>query len=180
MGDDNMTSWWTPTGWAWAKAPKNYQTMIDNPSETDWSSELRCAGYVDKYQTESRLEGNRYEFDVWQHYKPDIHLHPGLEVHLYVGIGDAHGGLSEFFVRAEHIAPFWCDKFPELIRAEHESNRPDLAKAIVAWVRHGHGEAVIDQWGEENHEERVLRMDQERAHHQQRAEKQAAKKVSAQ
>lgn len=173
----DTVSWWTPTGWERAKAPGNYQKMIDDSSVCDWAEGLRDAGYTSKYQTESRMEGNRYEIEVWQFLIRDRERYPGTGVHLYVGIGDAGGGLTEFFVRGEHFAPFWADKVPELVRAEHDINRPGLDKAFVAWVRHGHGETVIDQWGEENQEERATRMNQERADHKRWVEKQAACKA---
>ena len=62
------------------------------------------------------------------------------------------GGVSLFFVAAEDQPEFFSTWYIGFIRdaavTNHQCHLETIAKTLTAFVRHGHGEETIDEFGE--------------------------------
>jgi hypothetical protein len=165
--ESKMASWWTPTGWLWAPRPPEYEkAMEDDVEMRDWAGDLRHAGYNCQFSANEPDDGTSvYHVTTW--------INPGVPEtgpHLFVEIWDCDGTPAIMFVSQQNIAPFFFDKLPELIRNQRDINAPSVAKALVAFVRHGHGPLTISEYGDENKDERQRRVDQEARDRQRKTE----------
>lgn len=151
-------SCWSPTGWGWEVRPPAYDKAIESEeTNRDWSADLRAAGYNCDISANEPDDGmSTYHITVWRH-PGDRDSRP----HLFVEIWDMDGSPAHMFVAEQNIAPFFFDKLPELIRNQREINAPNVAKSLVAFVRHGHGPLTISEHGDENRDERQRRLDRE-------------------
>ncbi len=172
-------SWWTASGWSYSRQPDAYialmaQSQGDEP-HIGWDEGLKLVGYVHKYSSDTAGLGiSSFEVTVWENHGKS----PGQH-HLYVDLSDARGGLAEFFVAKTDIAAFWFDKLPILARQQREMDEPSLVKAFVAFVRHGHGEHVIDEYGDLTLEEQRRNREDWRQRERDRKAESAAKTKAA-
>jgi hypothetical protein len=143
-------SWWTPTRWERQPSPWQYRAVEE--ANIDLSEAMEAAGY-----TRVTTIGNagdfvtEHEINVWS---------SGAPVgHYYVELWDGNAQLAEFFVASEYRVAFFIDKLPEIAGSfgQHElaAEARLLRRALVAFVRHGHGESTISEDGEQSYDDAV-------------------------
>ena len=142
--------WWTPDGYVAGDLPAAFLKAVAEDKE--WRLAMSAAGY--EAVTFPECEWSNYDVRCWRFAEEGPHL--------LVELNDAAEQLAIMCVHWKHQAAFMFDKWPELLRNQRQLDEPSLNKAIFAFIRHGHGEFVINQSGTENLEERNARMDQQR------------------
>ena len=157
MTEQKMASWWTPTGWLTDHEPAAFADYYDGWTGQD-DPDLASFGYTYLLrETPEDLVALERQIEV-RECKP----YHGRPEHLLVYVSFGEDGYKRFFVKAEHIVPFCVDKLPAMQEQARRLNEISVAKAFIAWVRHGHGERTIDRSGEEDREDADLqrRLDQ--------------------
>ncbi len=170
--------WWTPEGWETRPPPQPWviATRQSEGERIDWRQAQRAAGYhemcrfgdTDNYDTNADVKVYTCEQDQ----------------HLLIDVWACDYQLAEFFVSPHHRVPFMVDRLPQLVSAlSSQLLHPNLAeevrklrKAVIAFVRHGSGEHVIDDDGETSLDDRRRFNERRRAREQAEA---AAKKAKA-
>ena len=162
--------WWTPGGYQSGEAPAPFLAACrSQETDRDWAGDMRANGYQRVDGTGS--ETSSYDLTIWRHDGDG-----SAAQHLLVELWDTNSQIAALGVAWDHAAAFHCEGWPALLRNRRTVDEPSLLKAVAAFIRHGHGEQVIDQWGSENLEERQERRE---AHARWRAEWEAAKKTPA-
>ena len=160
-------SWWTPLGWLREPEPESFHAFkTADFGDLSWEQMLRKCGY------EIAGLGNQVAYPVFQIAVREYCDQATHVRHLFIEIEDPETTFARMFVAEENIAAFFFDKLPSLLRTCRQLNDPPIGKAIVGFVRHGHGETVICEDGLESREERSTRLASER---HQRARREAEK-----
>jgi hypothetical protein len=134
--------------------PPAYTALWLDEMERDWEKLLAKHGY--------RLNGSigEEEFSlvkvtIWEH--QDGHV-----------LADHHVGGSwsiVFFVRAEGVGAWSLDGYLKLVQAYVQVEQADalsrLSKSVIAFIRHGHGEDTIDEYGEWSEDDHRRRLEQQ-------------------
>ena len=158
-------SWWTSAGFVQAPASAPYaQLEATAKPGADWGALLRDAGY--RHTADFGGETTPISSKIWTH----------QDRHLLVEIWNEYESLSMFFVANTDAAAFFATWYPVFLAQAaiviHAEALSQIATTLVAFVRHGHGEDVIDRWGEQtldNVREREQIRSAERVRKQQRA-----------
>lgn len=140
-----LRAWWSPAGWTEAPEPDAYK-QAENDTR-DPVEALLAAGYF--RQGPEAPEGSEFsaagELCIYKHAD-----------HLYVEVYDSRGS-TEFFVAARDDAAFRMTLLPPMLQAMAAVWQADelriIRRAIVAFVRHGHGSDVISASGHESRDE---------------------------
>lgn len=162
MSDDKseIVSWWTVDGWQWRPAPAEYQTYTQ--SET---GDLEAAGYVACHRF-----GHPDETSI----ELTLYAVPFKVDHYLVDIWVNDGQLAAVFIEKPFLVPFVVDKLPALLRdfgiADHPSDLSRIRKAVVGFVRHGHGRTTISESGDRTREDMEFDQEQSRRERQRAAE----------
>ena len=165
---DNLpVCWWTPAGYETAALPPSFvqACKMDNDQQ-DWNADMRSAGY--EALDSNDPEGSSYGVKAWRY--------RATRPHLLVELWDFNGQLAVMCVEWRYQAAFLFDKWPALLRNQRGIEEASPTKAIIAFIRHGHGESTINEEGTENFEERQARLDLQ-AHR--KAQRDKAKKAAA-
>lgn len=183
MTENKGAIWWTPTGWKTGPVPAAYTAMDADPEGAgmDYTKLMDRHGYTSRaiHATQEEFAYLDYTVRINQgNKKEDRPRHLWVEVMI-----EQDGGLSEFFVAHEHEKLFWIEKWPALLEICNRTVVLDdlrsYVKAFVAFVRHGHGEEVIDEYGTKNMEdtqrerERFARMREEKRKYEQKRKAEA-------
>ena len=135
--------YWTPSGFTSGAEPPAY-TAVTSGDETDWAKSLTENGY-EKWE-EIGEEFDLVQVEIWRH-KEDGHL----LVEQYVSYC---GTYEMFLVASEHVTEFFFIEIPRLMnswaQAKIARQQQKIAKTLIAFVRHGHGQETIDEYGEQS------------------------------
>lgn len=146
--NENQATWWTPEGFSQSSPPAEYTNMEDG----DWNELLKKAGYE---------EVAEYGEDIASAGKITVYCQES-DSHLLVTTETVLGWPSQFFVANQNRNSFFATWYPDYIAKVALVNKLDefgnLAHALIAWIRHGHGIETIDEHGEYNFEE-LLRIE---------------------
>jgi hypothetical protein len=141
---DNAT-WWTPTGWSRSPEPEAYANMTGTG---DWEDLLKAAGY--KYHANYGGEFSEISVQIYYHASWD---------HLLVDLSNQNGGLASFFVASEHIGAFFATWYVQFLRDAAApailKSLEQIAETLTAFVRYGHGEDTIDEYGEMDYDDEL-------------------------
>jgi hypothetical protein len=125
--------------------------IAEGISDPDWSAKIFSGIYC-----EADSIGGPADDMLCQVFRPvDNDAYPYVQ-HLFVYMRGILGPLCDFFVSGADAPAFWLDKWPALVtQARHmqaaaaqvEAAEAQCAqsRALVAFVRHGHGAHVIDE-----------------------------------
>lgn len=136
MTDDNSAtvSWWTPDGWIQESTPPQfaaYETSKEGGPEAFGYRKLQQFGDADQTTVEIIIS---FQADHW-----------------LVEIWSIETRLCVLFVRPVHYAVFVVDKLSALLRdfgiIDYPSELSRIRKAVIAFIRYGHGERTIDEDG---------------------------------
>lgn len=93
-------------------------------------------------------------------------IHSG-DKHLFVELWNIDSGQGSFFVTSEDTSAFmatwWLDFLYKQSIAVISTQMQRIAKTLVAFVRHDHGEHVIDENGEMSYDDRRRWQESQRA-----------------
>jgi hypothetical protein len=149
-------TWWTGDAWVKGSEPEPFASMQEISDET-----LSEAGY------DSVIFGE----EAWPY---TIEVHDNADAkHLLVVLDCPHvKWLTTFFVSHSNLAAFYVDKLPSMVSAFAANAGAEatqrLTKAIIAFIRHGHGESTIDEFGAQTLEERRAAIERTRLRRLQR------------
>jgi hypothetical protein len=154
-------AWWTPGGWEQRPGPAEYAPV--EAADTDIDEAMKAAGY---HRLTKLGDAGNFETD----YEVSVSVN-APDQHLFVEMWGIDCQLCEFFVAAEHRAPFILDALPWMLATsagtEIVNNLRAIRKTLVAFVRHGEGEGTIDEYGERTADDRrhadVVRRARQRA-----------------
>lgn len=161
--ESKIASWWTPHGWRQASEPERWRRL---QQVTDWAVAMAAAGYRRAHDFNGDELRNAVNVTVWR-----------SDAEAYVELWDISEELTSFFVEKQHLPAFMVDKLPQMIGAfaavDTAANLAQLSKAIVAFIRHGHGKQTISEDGyrslDDTRREAERRADEERVKARQRA-----------
>ncbi len=140
MPDDNSetVSWWTSEGWRRLPPPAEYAAYTSAGAE----GAPKAFGYIQLAKFGDSDGETAVEVTIST---------VAEDVHLFVEIWTYDSLLAAVFVAKAHREPFIVDKLPSLLRdfgiADYPSDLSRIRNAITAFIRHGHGERTIDEYG---------------------------------
>jgi hypothetical protein len=136
MENTTNVEYWTPQGLTSGEPPPTW-TAVCATKKTD--SDLNENGYGKLVEI-----GKDYDLIhiwVWEH----------ADGHLWINTG-SEGYHQHLFVKPEHASAFLFNEVPKLtsiwVQAETASQLQKIAKTLIAFVRHGHGEETISEDGD--------------------------------
>jgi hypothetical protein len=166
-----LYAWWTPGGWENLPAPEPFP--IPEQVTIGWDEAFSAAGYSTVIQA-----GDTSDYNTSTEVKVSVQT----DGHLHIAMWAVDTFLAEFFVAEAHRVSFIVDRLPTLLRdfAHHEAaiEMRRITKAILAFIRHGHGEDTIDEDGEFSRDDRI-RAAEQRAHRRARETREAAEAAKA-
>jgi hypothetical protein len=138
--------WWQhPDGFVFKAEPNAYTLMRTFPG-TDAEELLKKAGY------ESTQLGLGYVFQSETDPLSLVAYDHRAEKHSMVSIWNGYGELSCFFVDRQHRDAFFAIWYVQFLRdaalANYLRELPQITNTLIAFVRYGHGERVIDEYDE--------------------------------
>lgn len=134
-----MKKFWTPDGFRSAEPPQPWALLEAEKQSVEIEVWLKAHEYrkVEKFGDES----DSVQVVVWRYHTK----------HLYVELWNWNEQLCDFFVDAENIEEFFTTWYIQTLRDIVLANQVQILermeKWIVAFIRHGHGEHVIDKYG---------------------------------
>ena len=172
-------SWWTPEGWETRPPPEPWVIANSGEDGIDWRQARRAAGYHEMCRF-----GNTTDYETTADVGVFTCEH---DQHLLVELWAADYQLAEFFVSPRHRVAFLVDRLPLLVsNLSSQMSYPSVAeevrklrKGVIAFIRHGSGEHVIDDSGETSIDDRRRFAEQQRYEKQRKAAAAAAKAVSS-
>jgi hypothetical protein len=152
-------SWWTPQ--CWLQLPEPEKWRLANSIEGALDSARIASGYRKAHTFGDEVGTNAVEVTIWR----------CADEPTVVELWDIGEQLTEFFVEQQHLAAFMVDKLPKIISAfataDAAARLDDIRTAIIAFIRHGHGETTINETGTHTLDDR--RRERERAAERKRA-----------
>jgi hypothetical protein len=137
---DKQATWWRAGRFVRAEEPEAF-TRSWTSKINNWEKSLEDVGYmrIHSYGGESEL----LSIKVWWHRQQE---------HYLLDVSYNSDGISVFFVSAEDQPEFFATWYVGFIRDATVTNQgrhlETIAKTLTAFVRHGHGEETIDEYGE--------------------------------
>jgi hypothetical protein len=148
--------------------PQVWRDRVRTVPSGDDADRLKAAGY-DYGAAQGEEFETAFELEAWC-FTPkegDQDLS-----HYMVQVGDWSMILAQFFVEAAHADMFFASWWMEAVARSNAGRMAEMsarmAAAVVAFVRHGHGEDTIDEYG-------GTTLDDARRHANARARRSAAK-----
>ncbi len=148
MTDQNKqipATWWTPTGWERASGPPIWVELQDNSDGWDEGDLRSRFGYGVVFDHSSTYRAGAPE--IWANSK---YGH-------YIRIWDGEAVISEFFVHRQHVDAFMATEYLRLLAHGDQERQAEslqlISKALIAFVRHGHGVGTISASGDYTKEE---------------------------
>ena len=127
-------TWWSPEGFRQDMPTPAILAVLNG--EEEWGAAMQNAVF-DRVYTMSVPEHSASCLEVWQH----------EDGHLFVDVSER----TTFLVAKEHATAFWVTLLPTLEAPHLAFRRAEAlelqAKALVAFIRHGHGERTIGEFG---------------------------------
>ena len=154
--------WWTASGWQKKAAPEVYRDMFLK-AETDWEKLLQETGYKSR-----AYYGGKFDPLQIKVYECRTEEHPYPVLHLFVEIWDESEGqnVSLFFVEAEDEKIFFATWYPNFLKEAAALQQAialeRIAKTLTAFVRHGHGDDTIDEFGHQSYDDHQSWLKQQR------------------
>jgi hypothetical protein len=128
--------------------PRVWRDRVVTVPSGDWLEILAAAGYEDQADAGEQFE-TAFELEAWRFAPKDGDPDPE---HYMVQVGDWTMILTQFFVAVTDadafFATWWMDAVARSNAGRVAEMSSRVAKALVAFVRHGHGEATIDEYGD--------------------------------
>ena len=116
--------------------------LWNDETERDWDKLLAKHGYERKGTIGG--EFSLIDVTIWQH----------RDGHVLVDHHVAAGWSIVLFIRADDVGAWSLDGYqklaPAYAQAEQAAALSRLSKSIIAFIRHGHGEETIDEFGVKN------------------------------
>lgn len=139
--ETEAASWWTPHGWRRLPEPERWRKVKQvDTTNTAWADAMTAIGYRRAHDFNEDEVKNAINVTVWR-----------SDAEAYVELWDISEELTHFFVEEQHLPAFMVDKLPQMIGAfaavDTAANLAQLNKAIVAFIRHGHGKQTITEDG---------------------------------
>ena len=122
--------------------PPAYTALWNDETERDWDKLLAKHGYERKGTIGG--EFSLIDVTIWQH----------RDGHVLVDHHVAAGWSIVLFIRPDDVGAWSLDGYlklaPAYAQAEQAAALSRLSKSIIAFIRHGHGEETIDEFGVKN------------------------------
>jgi hypothetical protein len=134
--------YWTPAGIVMDEPPPAYAALWNDETETDWEKLLDKHGYEPKGRIGQ--EFSLINVIIWRQQEDE----------LLMVEHDIAGGYPDitFFIRADDVGAWSLDGYIKLVQASAQADQAAalsrLSKSIIAFIRHGHGEDTIDEYGD--------------------------------
>lgn len=138
---DDFVTWWRPEGYTHEPAPAAWHKFAAD-TDSDFETGLNAVGYRQK--TVARDDDGEI---------PSLELEAYIHTdgHLVVILSDINGTISQIFIHALSVDVFFFEKWPMFLQTVAAARLAEGAnirtKALLAFVRHGHGEHVISECG---------------------------------
>ena len=140
---NNKSTWWTPQGFTTGEPPAAYAELRGSRREP------KEVGY--ELIIQPRDEFSDLQVMIYTH-----------KDHLHVQVWNHDCALSEFFVARSDEDLFFATWYVEFRRSAAQVNQAEclerIARTLTAFVRHGHGEDTIDEFGEESRDDENRRV----------------------
>ena len=140
MPENAMVTWWRPVdGYVRSRASAEFQAFLDDDSG-GYGGVLHGAGFENIDGSDSDALG--FVIMTYQH---------ATTRELMVDMSNVSQGLARVHVSGDHADAFMFTEYLRIVQQVSRTNGGDdlllIRKALIAFVRHGHGKFTISETG---------------------------------